>query len=305
MIDKIISLTTEKRFNRCWLSMGFHLARGVPKEKLTFWVGETPIHYNNDYNKIADAAEEDGFPFVRYLQGYENLTVINQAPEQMCQFWSYAQILRYISETEQTCLILWDDRFLATPFSLVEIITQQATEVKAPFYMFQLRLRGETEFNDIQEQFPDAVSANLFQAFVAHEDVDVDYMTSFVTKGIQGFDESIIFSPTGADWLLQQMLEMEETDPDLKLHSYFDLSEIHLENFMKCVNIDSFIRYALPPLVQKALAENKGFYCPRASGFNFVAEPLSLGSDTNFLTEHVNDTYHYYNDETQLRFLNR
>lgn len=304
MIDKIIALTIPKRINRCWLFTGYNLAKGVPLEKISFWRGEVPITYGDSFNRIADAAEDDGFPFIRYFQGYENITVLKQSPAQMCQLWGYVQILRYIKESGETCLIIWDDRFIATPFSLLDTICQEMEDA-GDFYLFQLRLRGENGKDFIMKESIDIhIQQEMFDAYIASGDMPISYRKCFTKRGMYGFDETIIFTPKGANWLLDQFFNIEDVDPDLKKHNYFDLLPEHLPLYMKCVNIDSFLNYGLRLNIKKAMEEKKGIYCPRSQGYNFVNEPIAMGSDTGFLTEFVSGEYHYYAEETKLQFLN-
>lgn len=306
MIDKVISLTIPKRINRCWTSLGYHLARGVPQEKITFWMGQTPLVFGNDYTRIADAAEADGFPFVRHFQGYENIVSIQQHPAQMCQVWSYAQILRYIAETQQTCLVLWDDRYIGVPLTFLElIVNEMEADTDAPFHCFQLRLRGSDEEIRISKGIPDSIFIDLFESFIASRDIMISCKNTFTQKGLKGYDESIVFSPTGAEWMLNQMMTIEPVDVDLKKFTYYDIAPEQVPLYAKCINIDSWICWGLRPFVDKAVADGAGIYCPLAEGFNFIDEPLPLGSDTHFLTDQTSKAYHFYANETALQFLNR
>jgi len=306
MLKKIIALTIPKCENRRWCFYGYHIARGVPKDMITYWIGETPLSYDNNFNRIADAAAADGFDFVRYFQGYENLTVLRQTPPQMCQVWSYAQILRHIADSNETSLVIWDDRYLSVPFGLLDILVEQLKDCELPFYLFQLRLRGDIdELRDPHPSLPSHTQKELFQAYVGNTDTSIYYKDAFTKLGMMGFDESIIFSPEGAAWMLEQMHLIEDVSPEMKVHTFFDLSFEHLPFYMKCVNIDSYICWGLRPAADAAIADGKGLYCPLMPGINFIDEPIAHGSDTNYLTEYIHESYHTYNKETQLRYLNQ
>ncbi len=311
MIDRVIALTIDKRIYRCWAFLGYNLARGVPLEKICFWRGQTPLAFSNEYEKIADAAEADGFPFIRKFQGYNNLKVIKQHPAQMCQVWSYAEMLRYVVKSQETCLLLWDDRFLATPFSLINVIAEQMQASEEDFYLFQLRIRGgPKEIRDKrvwtapEDSESIEVYQEMFDAFTASSDVHIDYKKAFTRPGLLGYDESIVWTPKGAQWMLDCLHALEDVPSDIKQHSYFELSDAHLPEFAPCINIDNYICWGLRPHADLEIESGKGLYCPRNIGFNFIDEPLALGSDTNFLTEYVHERYQFYKNETDLQFLN-
>lgn len=315
-MDKIIALTIPKRVNRCWTFLGYNMARGVPPEKITYWLGETPIAYRNDYTAIADAAEADGFAFVRCFQGYDNIKAIRQHPAQMCQLWSYAQMLRYVVESGETCLFLWDDRFIGVPYGLLETITDTMAEA-GEFYLFQLRLRGLASEPDLQKKrTADSKNASensesidvyrdMFNAFASTMDMPVDYKACYTQKGLHGYDESIVWTPDGAAWALECLNKLQDVPPDIKKLSYFELSEAHLPYYARCINLDNFLHFHLSAEAKTVIQAGGGIYCPRKIGFNFIDEPLALGSDTEYLTEHTQEFYHAYANETDLIFLNR
>ena len=236
---------------------------------------------------------------------------MHQHPAQMCQIWSYAQMLRYVIESDQTCLLLWDDRFIGVPFSLLEMIVEDMRQ-EPDFYAFQLRIRGskdqirdKTVLTDIDNENSMDIYKQLFSAFVATEDRNVNYKKCFTRKGLLGYDESIVWTPQGATWMLQCLNDIVDVEPDIKQLSYFELSDQHIPHYARCINLDNYICWGLRNDADKAIKAGKGIYCPRNIGFNFVDEPLAMGSDTEYLTPHINEEYQYYANELQLQILNR
>ena len=307
MIDKIIGLTIPKRRTRCWYWLGYNMSKGVPLDALSFWEGETPLEYGNSYKRIADAAAKDGFEFVRHFEGYDNIMVIQQHPAQICQLWSYAQILRHIADGDEITMVTWDDRYLAVPFYILnEIVYEMLNDNKREFYLFQLRIRGlELEYK------PKPVNTQLLKyiygAITASSHSPINIMESFTQLGIIGLDESIVFSPAGAAWVLEELHKVEPVDPELKDFRYMDMSEgVQRGLYMKCMNLDSWIRSSLVPIVQKKVKDDPvGIYYPISPEISFIAEGLMMGSDTQFLTENTEHEYRKFEKETELDFLNR
>ena len=86
MIQRIIALTLERSIQRQWLYIGRMTAQGVPLDLIHFFRGADTKHYQNDYKRIADAAEADGYPFVRQFQGYADDTVYNSTQHKWHRF---------------------------------------------------------------------------------------------------------------------------------------------------------------------------------------------------------------------------
>ena len=305
MLDRMIGLTIPSRRNRCWFWKGYNMAKGVPADMLSFWEGMIPLDYGNNFERIADAAEADGFPFVRYFQGYENAMILNQHPAQMCQVWSYAQILRHITESDETTLVLWDDRYLGVPFSVIAYAVAELQSQSLPFYLLQLRIRG-VEKNEIDQTAKDNVVRQFFDSIAKPTKIaQTELLGTVITKGMMGLDESIVFTPQGAAWVLEQMQAIEPPADDMKTFGIMDLSPVHQDMYMKCFNIDSWIKADLVPKANKVVkAKEAGIYRALSKEVTFIDEPIAFGSDTHFLTEHVDKNYHFYNNETVLDIIN-
>ena len=87
-----------------------------------------------------------------------------------------------------------------------------------------------------------------------------DNVKLFVQQGIVGYEESMVLSPAGAEWILES-LELHQGD-----YFFFDY----------------FICMKLCKLMQELLDSEKGLYCPRFKGFSFVKEYLRMGTATNW-----------------------
>ena len=253
------------------------------------------------FDTIAAVAAEDGFPFVAYFQGHGDTGIIQQSPAQMAQVWSYAQMLRYIAEGDKNVLVTWDDRILTVPFGFLEtIVAQLHEEREAPFYLFQLRIRGSEEYIRLPKRNyyeDEQIHLWLFQS-LTDLSTNINYANTFTLPGLLGYDETIVFSPAGAKWMLECMYALQDIDPDVKKLGYDDipLSQKHIYN--PTINIDNYVCWGLRPFADVAIGENKGLYRPRYPGFDFISDPLALGSLTEWASHKVEEfQYSYHNED--------
>ena len=290
MIDKIIALTLEKSISRQWFYLAAMIMRGVPLEKIFFHRGTAARDFNNDYALIAEAADRDGYPFVKNFQGYEHIEIIKQSPPQMAQVWSYAKILDMIANGDETALVTWDDRILAMPFFYIDALISLLIE-EDDFMMFQLRLRGETFYMNLLE-LPESERedkfGSIFQAFI--EPNEPLNLTSFTRRGFHGYDETIVFSPEGAAFMLNELRDTPDIDPDIKKMHYFDLNLPQKQVYNRCINIDNWICHYFAPLANKQ-SKTHGIYCPLELGFDFVSDFNLHGSLTNWIPTEKKDQY--------------
>ena len=295
MIDQVIALTIPRSVDRQWLYFGRMTAMGVPANRIFFFRGADAKHFNNSYDKIADAAEKDGYPFVRQFQGYTDVLRVQQTPSQMAQVWSYAKILRYITEIDQTVLVTWDDRYLTTSFNFLAQLVHKLKSLR-DFYMFQLRIRGwkrelmsfirppENQDPHDEERIHYIMGLNREMFSLAtspHYQPSFENEEVFVRRGMYGMDETIVFSPAGAQLLLDYMMDMEDIDPDIKKMDQHDLTPTQMEEYGKRLNIDTFLYWGfLHKALPKILKDNPdiGIYCPRALGFDFIEDSIPMGS---------------------------
>ena len=203
VIERVVALTIEKAVHRQWMYIGGMTGKGVPLADISFYRGRTGAEFGNDYNRVADAADVDGFNFVRCFQGHGDIGIIKQTPAQMCQVWAYASILLDILESKKTTLVTWDDRILTIPYYLLQDIICNLEAQDDQFWMFQLRLRGEPAYlrmpkDDAETDY--LIHADQFLAFTNPNYIP-NYTEMFTRKGFYGYDESIVFTPGAAGWV--------------------------------------------------------------------------------------------------------
>lgn len=288
MIDKILCLTLNKSQTRRDIYIGRMTAQGVPLESIHFVRGKASSDFRKDYTAIADAAERDGFPFVRYFQNHDDTGMVKQTPAQMAQVWSYAQILRHIASGDETCLVTWDDRYLNTPFEFLEVIIEQLKE-GYDFHLFQLRLRGSPEYLRLPPLtfWEEAhVHQQLFGAFTDLKQ-QLDHASIFTKPGFYGYDETIIFTPAGAKWMLEEMYSIEPLhgiDLDLYQLKYDEVPHHLKPQYCATLNIDNWICWGLRDAADKASEEGK-LHRPRYYGFDFIIDAIPQGSLTGWASE--------------------
>ena len=301
MISKVLALSigSVKRQGQYTGSMK---KMGVSQDNIYFIRGRDPKDYEMDYALIAEAAAKDGFKFVRYFQGHGDTGIVKQTPAQMTQVWEFARILRYIANSDAVCLVTWDDRTLTIPFSMLQsIVAEQIEGYRENFFLFQLRLRGCPEYLNLEkfdfweERY---IHNELFSAFT-NLGKDISYAEVFTKLGMHGYDESIVFSPTGAAWMLEQMQSIKDVDPDIKKIKYKDVRIPQKPTYCRTLNIDNYICWGLRDAIKTALKDSKGVFCPRYAGFDFIADDIIAGSDTDWasreyaLRNEVNASEHY------------
>ena len=310
MIDQVIGLTLERSIQRQWLYVGRMTAQGVPLEKIWFFRGADAKHYRESYEAIARAAEADGYGFVKFFQGYTDKTVINQTPAQMCQVWSWGKILKHIAEGDKITLVTWDDRYLSVPHAYLEMIVTSLIDMDpGNFHLFQLRLRGLQncirlpEPDDGSENYDALVrrNAELFRAFT-DQNYTPNFVDIFTRRGYYGYDESIVFSPAGARWMLDAMQKMQDIDPDIKQMEHVDMHAPHFPVYLSRMNIDSYLCWDFRKTAELALKEGKGLYCPRYPGYDFIEDAIPMGSLTQW-GSHERPDAEVVNATTDLQYI--
>ena len=261
-IDTILVMTVERAKERHDSLLGALMQPlcGVPPDLIKFCLCADAKDYGSDMAKVAFAAVSDGFPWVEEYAIGSNTEFVQQTAASTAQVWAYAKMLRYIVETEQTGLIIWDDKSLAIPFVVFcDILSILANSTKA-FYMWQLMVRGHPdevalkEF-DLSERI--ARSGLLFSAmFRGH----ILHPSFFLEEGIKGYDETIVFSPAGAKWMLEQLASASE------FHSF----------------LDHFICHELPGRALEASKGGYGIYSPIEFGYQFARVYREMGTLTDW-----------------------
>ena len=314
-IDKHVILTLERSKDRQWAVMGGSVAMQTPKEKIHFIKAHETEDYNDDMKRIANAAEADGFPYTHQFAKGIKSGDIGQSASGVGQVWDFSRILRHIAMGTQTCLVTWDDRILTLPFPWIDKIVEELQNKEEEFYLFQLRIRiGDAyDLNPSNERickvYPDLVDNvdsylelmdrdfELFDETLAERwrldykrfitsqyenpelfDSPKAYVNEYLQKGMIGYDESLIISPKGAAWLLLQAFEMEDIDHESETDDmpYWETA-IHRRNTFDCWMI-----HDLQTPVKKAIADNRGIYCPKQFGYRYIHDWLPMGSDVEW-----------------------
>ena len=305
MIDEVLVLTLNKSRRRRDLFVGGMKARGTPVDKIHFVRAKDANDFDKDFSKIAKAAKADGFEYVKYFQGHGDTGVIHQTPAQMAQLWDYVWMLRYITTSGKTCLITWDDRVISVPWKLLDNMVDDLSSID-DFFLFQLRLRGPEEYLNLPKEDFYARRYHYLKLFKAFTDLteDLQYTEVFATPGLAGYDETIVFSPDGAQWMLDELDKLKDTDAELKKNAYRDIPMPLKVEYCKTINLDNYICWALRKASEKQLKKKKGIYRPRYPGFDFVDDPIPLGSLTGWATRTI-ENYETANENTENQFLER
>ena len=305
-IDKYIIITIPRSIKRQWSCLGGNVRAGVPEERIHFFFGQDAKDYDNDMARVAEAAADDGYPFLRqFALGLES-TYVNQTAGNVALFWNWARLLTEISQAGHTCVILWDDRILNIEHNTLERMVAELRMRYEDFYILQLRLRAGAEhlkavnhpnYVDIEQNKETESDRCMFSSAI--KSPILSYYGAFMTMGLWGFDESMVLSPAGANWLLKMMMETEDLTDYL---NKFDASQLEVEiehikpedvsgEYRSRLNNDNWL-YCAPHLrqgIKAALADRRGLYSPRKIGYEFVNEPFNMGTDVHWHPKHADE----------------
>ena len=192
-IDVILILNLKHRPDRFWATYGALVAAGTPIDRIRR-VEATPGSDFKDRDALIHAAIEDGFPQFRYLvydlpaddPNYQiELNIKSQA-------WNYCQMLRYLKDTHQSGLILYDDRYV------------KKFEDLESLYKSLLRSQPGNETLILQLDYYFSASLNPKMRRCKRDDM------SYIKRGPScGSDNAILYSAAGAEWFLSKILEPE------------------------------------------------------------------------------------------------
>lgn len=265
-IDKIIVMTLDRSENRQWSFLGASAMMNIDPSMIHFAIGKDNLDYKNNMRSVAEAAEKDGFSFVAdYARGTKN-DYAKQTAASVCQVWNYCRILRYLYQTNQTALILFDDKMINVDFiGLMELVDELQSKKKVEFYAAQLMLRGTPDVIKSPPMTPELRNALTLEAFngSGFGDTPKEVSPMFFQKGMSGYDESIVFSPEGANWFLNCL----NLAPDFYLF------------------LDHFICFGMPMLAQQAVNRNKGVFCPSEVAYKFVRKIADFKTTTDWATK--------------------
>lgn len=189
-IDVVLILNLEKRVDRLYSVFGALWAADVPKGKVKRWPAISGDNFQ-DRDALIQAATDDGFPEFSYL-------VVNRPDDELyfelnikSQAWNYCQMLRYLVETQQTGVILYDDRFIKDWINL-----QCTYDV----------LRGDEAPNPVILQLDYYFSGHFNQGIRRRRHGHVPYIQQGPTTASEN---AMVYSPDGAEWFLARILEPE------------------------------------------------------------------------------------------------
>ena len=320
-IDKHLVLTLERSQHRQWAMLGGSVAMQTPVDAIHFVMGHDNKDYDDDMERVATAAEDDGYPYAHYFAKGLSDGLISQSASGVCQVWNFSRVLRHIALGTEICLVTWDDRLLTLPFPWIDTITSELQNREEEFYLWQLRIRvgdgydltpdnrricecypklvngGEVkEYLDLMERDWDIFSETLnekwaldFQDFRKNHfnnslPTPKKYVNRYLQKNRLGYDESMVISPKGAAWLLLQALNMEDLGDD-EIESVYP----YPKNFdywdtviHKRNTFDCWMIQELDKPVADAIADNKGIYCPKEIGYRYIHDWLPMGSDCDW-----------------------
>lgn len=266
-LDIITVLTIKRAKNRHESLMGaaLHPLIGVPPEMIKFVIGIDGKDYEN-MTAVATAAAEDGFEWVEEYALGTKTDYVQQTRQSVAQIWGYARILRYLTETEQTGLILWDDKMITLPFHFFCGILEHLKAQEKPFYAWQLMLRGtpdEIGMQPLDVQTRIQRSFSNFQAMATG--IPPSPIGTLLEEGIAGYEECMVFSPQGANWMLKEL----EKGVDFYLF------------------LDHFICFQCAKYATMSAKDGKGFYRPMEVGYRFVDAYRPMGSLTQWAHENA------------------
>ena len=258
MIDKVLILTLKDSLDRQRTWLGASQMRDIPLDIISFVQG----HAGKDYEAMSDiakAAAADGFDFVEEYAIGTVTEYVQQTKGSVSQVWNFARIFRHISERPEVCLVLTDDKMLTLSFNILNIMVSELVDQEdEAFFAPQLVQRGDLNEIDFKEKdrFEMAeLSEKIFNA-IFHQTIP-SYKDFFLKRGIVGYDESMVLSPAGANWILNCLQNADD------FYIFFD-------------------HFIHKRLTIEAAQENKGIYCPAEAGYVFVSEIMPMGTTTDW-----------------------
>ena len=272
-IDKIIVMTLDRSIERKWAFLGASSIVNIDPSMIYFAIGKDNLDYKNDMYKVAEAATIDGFSFVKdYARGMQS-EFCKQTAASACQVWNYCRVLRYLHKTNQTGLIIFDDKMISVDFEqlmeMVDEIKEGGKDKTNEFFAMQLMLRGEEDVLHLPEMTP-KLRKSLTSEFFSWGEFGQSaeyYRPLLFQNGITGYDETFIFSPEGADWFLRCL----DLAPDFYMF------------------LDHFICFGMPAYAKQATNRRKGVYCPSEVSYKFVKTYMDFPTTTDWATKDSND----------------
>ena len=289
-IDKYIMVTMPSSIKRQWAALGGSVAKGVPENDVIYFEGRDARDYGSNLSYVAQAAAEDGYPFLEQFAVGLKSEYIQQSAGNVALFWNWARVLKRIAESAETCMVIWDDRIPNVEYRHLKKLCRQM-KARGNFYIAQLRLRadwaalhalGRPEYKFENVYADSQVFENSIDSFHGN------YIDAYFQPGLLGYDETMILSPAGASWLLNQMLTMKVIDvrgfvfKETAEKAIYETDPQPQERAR--LNNDNYLCWdpQLKEAVKIALSNKRGIYTPKRIGYAFVQEHLNFDSDVNW-----------------------
>ena len=289
-IDRYIIMTMPKSIKRQWAVLGGSCAMGVPYNRIGFFAGYDARDFGRNMSYIAQSAADDGYRFLaQFGVGLESV-YIKQSAGNVALFWNWARVLSWIADSGETCVLVWDDRIPTVKFKYFNKLAVDM-QMRGNFYFAQLRLRANWQNlkalgrGEYEHEIPH-IDTDLFENSIAA--FDGNYVDSYFQRGLLGYDESMVITPMGAAWLLNEMTMMETVDvgcvqfEETEDTELFEVDPQPQERSR--LNNDNWLCWdpKLRESVNKAVEANRGIYTPRRIGYAFIDEFLEFNSDVDW-----------------------
>ena len=191
-VDIVLILNLEDRYDRLWTVYGALIAAGTPRDMIRRW-SATPGSDFENIEAFVDAATEDGFPdiFTHLLELEKEVEIDDRCMSIQTQFWNYSQMLRYLRDTNQTGVILYDDRYI------------KDWNILAETYHFLRESQPDNACLILQLDYYHSLYSNQKQALNPIRHHDVRYIVEGPTSAN---DNAMLYTAEGAEFLLNKIL---------------------------------------------------------------------------------------------------
>ena len=316
MIDKYVIMTIPRALKRQQTVIGGTLAMDVPEPKIRFFKGHDARDFDDNMLRIAEAAADDGYKFLYPFAIGMQSAWIKQSAGNVALFWNWARFLKYVADSGETTLLIWDDRIPSVFFDTLETAIAELKK-KDNFYLWQLRIRGDAQLmkalkRPVSEYMDIKTQTTLFKSAVRSGNLNPKHL---IQPGLLGYDESMILSPAGAAWLLKQMQTMETVET---VSTGFVFTETQNDSIADVdpnvaerarLNNDNWLCWdgKLKTEVDTALKTRKGIFTTKHLGYSFVRDWVNFESDVDWATPIENPdgviTHENNKNLTQIRYL--
>ena len=191
-IDVILVLNLEHRPDRFYMVYAGLDIADAPLDRVKRW-NAVPGSKFKSLQEIVEATAEDGFPkFQLYCLSEENCSDRYEDELQfhinvMTQKWSYCQMLRYLRDTNQSGLILYDDRYVRSWLHLADTY----------HYLREAQLGNDTLI--LQLEYYENIWCQRYDR-IRHPSVP------YIVEGpISSSENAMVYSPEGAAFLLEYL----------------------------------------------------------------------------------------------------